>query len=181
MAIPAAAADGGRALGGRDGLLAGGDQVFDADTQVGEDRPAHAFVGSRQAVQQVIGIRPGYTSSPRAVESGVEDPLGAPGQRRAGNRGQKMMKPSEHSHALPTTRWPNAEFSSTGPPLWSSWHEKPYRRPGVCCNGWFGPTISDVHLSSLGQAYRNWTARHFRLKATQHVVHWLGVELVAYS
>jgi hypothetical protein len=37
------------------------------------------------------------------------------------------------------------------------------------------------HFSSFGHVYRNGAARHFRLKATQHVVHWLGVELVAYS
>jgi hypothetical protein len=48
------------------------------------------------------------------------------------------------------------------------------------CNGWFGPTFSDVHSSSLGQVYRNWATCHFRLKATQHVVHRLGAELVAY-
>jgi hypothetical protein len=45
----------------------------------------------------------------------------------------------------------------------------------------FGQTTSDVRFSSLEQMSRNWAARHFRLKATQHVVHWLGVELVAYS
>ena len=51
----------------------------------------------------------------------------------------------------------------------------------IRCNGWFGPTFSDVPSSSLGQVYRNGATCHFRLNATQHVVHWLGVELVAYS
>ena len=75
---------------------------------------------------------------------------------------------------------PSVQFSRRGrglnPRTW---------QPGTAallgCNGGFGPITRDDHLSSLEPVYHYRAAPHCLLNATQHVVHWLGAELVAYS